>query len=109
MSGLRGAGARFAVASAFGLGFLWQVLGGVSNLLALLGFAAAQGRQLNSTILGILLVGLVIPLAAFAAAVVVGRKRSAGPLALILLIALCASQALGLSQLAFFQSVVGSL
>lgn len=109
MSRVRSAGARFAVASAFGIGFLWQVLGAVSNLLALLGFAAAQGRQLNSTILGILLVGLAVPLAAFAAAVVLGRRRSAGPLALILLVALCASQALGLSQLAFFQSVVGNL
>ena len=109
MTGLRGAGARFAVAAAFGIGFLWQVLGAVSNLLVLLGFAAAQGRQLNSTILGILLVGLVVPLVAFGAAVVLGRKRAAGPLALILLVALCASQALGLSQLALFQSVVGSL
>lgn len=109
MSRLRSAGARFAVAAAFAVGFLWQVLGAVSNLLVLLGFAAAQGRQLNTTVLGILLVGLLIPLAAFAVAVVIGRRSAAGPLALILLAALCASQALGLSQLAFFQSVVGGL
>lgn len=109
MNGAQRAGRRLLVAAAFAVAFLWQVLGSVSNLLAWTGFAAVLGRQLSSFAWVILLLGLVIPVATFAAALVLGRRRSAGRLALILLAALCASQALGLSQLAFFQAGIGAL
>lgn len=109
MSPARGAVARFAVAAVFAAAFLWQVFGAVSDLLVLLGFAAAQGRQLNATVLGLLIVGLLIPIVVFVAGLVIGRRRSAGPLALVLLVALCASRALGVSQLALFQAVLGNL
>jgi hypothetical protein len=41
--------------------------------------------------------------------VVLGRTRSPLGFALVLVLALCASEALSLSQLAFFLSVVGAL
>lgn len=100
---------RLGVAGAFALGFLWQVYGAVSDLLVLLGFAAAQGRQLNAVVLGLLLLGLLIPVAVYVAGLVVGRRRRAGSLALVLLVALCASRALGVSQLAYLQAVLGAL
>lgn len=102
-------GARIAVALAFLLAFLWQVDGAVSNLLVWLGFAGSLGRQLTATAWIVLLIGIAIPVVAYAAAVVLGRRRRAGVLALVLLLALCVSEALSLSQLAFFLSVVGAL
>lgn len=101
--------ARLAVSLAFLVAFLWEVLGAVSNLLAWMQFATLLGRSLSLFAWAVLVVGLLIPLAAFAAAVLVGRSRSAGVLALILAVALCASEALTLSQLAFFQAGIGAL
>jgi hypothetical protein len=102
-------GPRTAVAVAFLLAFLWQLYGAVSNLLVWLGFAGTLGRQLTATAWVVLLIGIAIPVAAFAAGMVLGRRRRAAVLALVLLLALCVSQALSLSQLAFFLSVVGAL
>jgi hypothetical protein len=102
-------GARIGVAVLFLLGFLWQVYGAVSNLVVWLGFAAALGQQLSGTAWVVLIVGIAIPVVAAAAALVLGRGRRPGSFALVLLLALCASEALSLSQLAFFLSVVGSL
>lgn len=102
-------GARLAVSAAFLVAFLWQVLGAVSNLLAWTGFAALLHRQLNAFAWTVLAVGLVIPVGVFVTAVVLGRRASAGVLALILLVALCVSEALTISQLAFFQSGIDAL
>ena len=102
-------GARIGIAVAFLLAFLWQVYGAVSNLLVWLGFAGALGRQLTATAWVVLVIGIAIPVVAYVAGVVLGRRRRPGVLALVLLLALCASQALSLSQLAFFLSVVGAL
>ena len=102
-------GARIAIALAFLLAFLWQVYGAVSNLVVWLGFAGALGRQLTATAWVVLLIGIAIPVVAYVAAVVLARRRRPVALALVLLLALCASQALSLSQLAFFLSVVGAL
>lgn len=96
--------ARLAVSVAFLVAFLWEVLGAVSNLLAWTQFATLLGRSLSLFAWTVLVLGLVIPVAAFVAAVVVGRRRPAGILAVILAVALCASEALTLSQLAFFQA-----
>jgi hypothetical protein len=104
-----GLAARIAVAAAFLLAFLWQVYGAVSNLLVWLGFAGSLGRQLTATAWVVLLIGIAVPVVAYAAGLVLGRRRRAGVLALVLLLALCVSEALSLSQLAFFLSVVGAL
>jgi hypothetical protein len=100
---------RIAVAAAFALGFLWQVYGAVSNLLVWLNFAGLMGSGLSAFAWVVLLVGIVIPVAAFGAALLVGRRRTARSLALVLVLALCVSEALSLSQLAFFLSVIGAL
>jgi hypothetical protein len=102
-------GARIAVAALFLLAFLWQLYGAVSNLVVWLGFAVAMGRQLSATAWLVLLLGIVIPVVAAAVGVVLGRKRRPAVFALVLLLALAASQALSLSQLAFFLSVIGAL
>jgi hypothetical protein len=102
-------GVRIAIAVAFLLAFLWQVYGAVSNLLVWLGFAGALGRQLTATAWVVLIIGIAIPVVAYIAGVVLGRRRRPGGFALVLLLALCASEALSLSQLAFFLSVVGAL
>jgi predicted MFS family arabinose efflux permease len=81
----------------------------VSNLLAWLGFAGSLGQQLTATAWVVLLVGIAIPVGAYVAGVLLGRRRPPGVLALVLLLALCVSQALSLSQLAFFLAVVGAL
>lgn len=102
-------GPRVLVAVLFLLAFLWQVYGAVSNLIAWLGFANVLGEQLTATAWVVLLTGIAIPIAAYTAAVLLGRRRAPVGLALVMVLALCASEALSLSQLAFFLSVVGAL
>lgn len=102
-------GARIAIAAAFLLAFGWQIFGAVSNLLAWIRLAVLAGGQLTATAWVVLILGIAIPTVVYVVAVVLGRKRSPGPLALILVLALCVSEALSLAQLAFFLSVVGSL
>lgn len=100
---------RVAIAALFAVGFAWQAFGAVSSLVVWTRFAASLQQQLSAFAWAVLLIGLLIPVAAFAAALVVGRRRALGGFALVLLVALCASQALGVSQLAFFQAGTGSL
>jgi hypothetical protein len=97
------------IAVLFALAFVWQVYGAVSNLIVWIGFANVLGEQLTATAWVVLLLGIAIPVVAFAAGVVLGRKRTPLGFALVLVLALCASEALSLSQLAFFLSVVGAL
>ena len=97
------------IAALFSLAFLWQVYGAVSNLVAWLGFANVLGEQLTATAWVVLLLGIAIPVVAFVAAVLLGRRRSRVGFALVLLLAVCVSEALSLSQLAFFLSVIGAL
>ena len=99
--------ARLGVILAFLIAFLWELLGAVSNLLAWTDFAASVGRGLTSFAWVVLIVGLLIPALAFGLALVVGRRSAPGRLALVLLVALCTSEALTLSQLAFFQAGIG--
>jgi hypothetical protein len=100
---------RIVIAVLFLLAFLWQVYGAVSNLAVWLGFADVVGQQLTATAWIVLLLGVAIPVVAYAAAILLGRRRSPLGFALVLVLALCASEALSLSQLAFFLSVVGAL
>ncbi len=108
-SGERGFAPRLAVATAFLVGFLWQVLGAVSNLLAWVQFAVMARAQLSAFAWIVLIVGLLIPAVLFVAGLIAGRRSPAGVLALILLLALGASAALSVSQLAFFQAGIGAL
>jgi hypothetical protein len=100
--------ARLAVALAFLLAFLWELLGAVSNLLAWTSFATLVGRGLTAFAWVVLVIGLVIPPVAYALGLLVGRRGTPGRLALVLLVALCASEALTLSQLAFFQAGIST-
>ncbi|MCU1473067.1 hypothetical protein [Amnibacterium sp.] len=100
-------GLRLAIALAFLLLFLWELLGAVSNLLAWAGFAAVLHRQLSAFAWLVLGGGVVVPIAAFVLAVLLTRRRTSGTLALVLVVAYAASQALTLSLLAFFQVGIG--
>jgi hypothetical protein len=57
----------------------------------------------------VLLLGIAIPVVGSVVGLALGRKRRPAPFALILLLALCVSEALSLGQLAFFLSVTGTL
>lgn len=100
-------GLRLAVALAFLLAFLWELLGAVSNLLAWAGFAAVLHRELSAFAWLVLGAGVAVPVGAFLLTVALGRRRTAGTLALMLVVAYAASQALTLSLLAFFQIGIG--
>ena len=101
-------GAKLAVVLAFGLGYLWELLGAVSNLLAWLQFAALTRTQLTAFAWVVLVLGLLIPIVAFGLALLLARRRRAASTARILLVAFCASEALTLSVLAFFEAVISS-
>jgi len=110
MTGLappRRLGWRPVVALAFLLAFLWELLGALSNLFAWLGFAAIAHSGLSAFAWLVLGGGVLVPLAAYALAIVLGRRRPPGTLALILLVAFAASEALSLSLLAFFEVGIG--
>jgi hypothetical protein len=100
-------GGRLAVVLAFSLLFLWELWGAVANLIFWLSLAAGVNRTLTTFAWVVLLAGLTIPVAAFAAALVVGRGRGAASRARILLVAYCASQAVTLSVLAYFNAGIG--
>jgi hypothetical protein len=100
-------GARIAVVLAFSLLFLWELWGALSNLIFWLSLAASVNRALTTFAWLVLLAGLAIPVAAFAAALVVGRRRGAASRARILLVAYCTSQAVTLSVLAYFNAGIG--
>jgi hypothetical protein len=100
-------GGRLATVLAFSLLFLWELWGAVSNLVLWLSLAARVHGSLTTFAWVVLLAGLAIPVAAFAASLVIGRRRGAASLARILLVAYCASQAVTLSVLAFFNAGIG--
>lgn len=99
--------AGLAVTLAFSLLFLWELWGAVANLIFWLSLAAGVNRALTTFAWVVLLAGLAIPVTAFAAALVVGRGRGATSRARILLVAYCASQAVTLSVLAYFNVGIG--
>ena len=104
---LRRRGASLAVVLAFSLLFLWELWGALNNLILWLSLAASVNRSLTTFAWLVLLAGLGVPVAAFAAALVVGRGRRPGSRARILLVAYCASQAVTLSVLAYFNAGIG--
>jgi hypothetical protein len=100
-------GAALAVVLAFALLFLWELWGALNNLVFWLSLAASVNRALTTFAWLVLLAGLAIPITAFAAALAVGRGRGAASRARILLVAYCASQAVTLSVLAYFNAGIG--
>ena len=100
---------RGAPIVAFLVAQVWQVLGAVSDLLLWLGLAATTHGRLSGTAWSLLLLGLAIPVAASVLGLLAARRRGSAAAALILLAALGASRALGVTQLAFFLQLVGSL
>ena len=99
--------AGLTVVLAFSLLFLWELWGAVANLIFWLSLAAGVNRALTTFAWVVLLAGLAIPVAAFTAALVVGRRRGPASRARILLVAYCASQAVTLSVLAYFNAGIG--
>jgi uncharacterized RDD family membrane protein YckC len=99
--------ASLAVALAFLLAFLWELLGAVSNLLAWLGFAAVVHSSLSAFAWVVLAAGIAVPVLTYGATAWLGRRQTPGRLALMLLVAFCASQALTLTVLAVFQRGIG--
>ena len=91
----------------FALLFAWQLLGAVTNLLFWLGLAAAAEQSLSAFAWLVLVGGIAVPVVAFLFALAFGRRRPPGTLALLLLLAFCAAQALGLTLLAAFLDAAG--
>jgi hypothetical protein len=88
--------------------FGWELLGAISNLLAWLGLAERSSATLTSFALAVLVVGIVIPVAAYALAVLILRRKRAGISAIGLAMSYCASQALTLSLIGLFYSGIGT-
>lgn len=86
--------------------FGWQLKDAVINLIALQGLAATSGRSLTAFVWIVLLLGFVIPVAAFVLAVAVTRRRAPLVTAAALFAAFCAAEALSLSVLSLFQSAL---
>lgn len=91
-----------------GLLLAWDVWEAIGNLVGLRANAAYLGTELNPTGWVVLLLGLVLPVLCFVAALVLGRGRSLPVRIALLVAALCLSAALSLDlQLVLgFESLV---
>ncbi|HYI32785.1 MAG TPA: hypothetical protein VEX88_04915 [Glaciibacter sp.] len=92
----------FVVASLFGLFFAYDLWEAVGNLVGLSATAANLGTTLSAFGWTVLVVGLLLPAAIFAAAVWLGRRRNVGVQALLLLAGLCLSAVASLNIYALF-------
>lgn len=88
------------VVAAFALLYAYDVWEAIANLVALPGFYDAYGLGAASIPWWLLWVGVLIPIAAFAIAVVAGRGRSIFAKALILIVGLAVSAGLSITVLA---------
>ncbi|PPH13953.1 hypothetical protein C5C36_06670 [Rathayibacter sp. AY1G1] len=88
--------ASVLVAVVFALFFAWDVWEAVGNLIGLRSYAASLGTDLNPTGWAVLLLGLVLPVACFVVAVLLGRRRGLPARVGLLAAALCLSAALSL-------------
>ena len=100
--------ASVAIAVLLGLLFAWDVWEAIGNLVGLRTYAATLGTDLNATGWTVLVLGLVLPVVCFAAALVLGRRRGLLARAGLLVAGLCLSAALSLDvQLVLgFESLV---
>jgi len=94
------------IAIFFGLFYAYSAWYGLGNLLGLNDAAAALDTSLSGFGWGLLLAGVLVPIAVFGLAFWLGRRREAGPQALLLLAGLALVSAL---QLDIFVFGLGSL
>ena len=85
----------------FGLFYAYSAWAGLGNLLGLNNAAQLLDTSLNGFGWGLLLTGVLGPVIVFGLAFWLGRRREAGPQALILLAGLCLVSALSLDIFVF--------
>ncbi|QHC66213.1 hypothetical protein GSU68_06190 [Rathayibacter sp. VKM Ac-2759] len=88
--------ASVLIALGFALLFAWDVWEAIGNLVGLRTYAASLGTDLNPTGWTVLVLGLVLPVVCFVAAVLLGRRRGVLARTGLLVAALCLSAALSL-------------
>jgi hypothetical protein len=89
------------IAILFGLFYAYSAWSGLGNLIGLNNAAQALDTTLNGFGWGLLLTGVLAPLVVFGLAFWLGRKREAGPQALLLLAGLCLVSAISLNIFVF--------
>jgi hypothetical protein len=89
------------IAILFGLFYAYSAWSGLGNLIGLNTAAAALDTSLSGFGWGLLLTGVLAPLVVFGIAFWLGRRREAGPQALMLLAGLCLISALSLDIFVF--------
>ncbi|MBG6056253.1 putative membrane protein [Salinibacterium sp. CAN_S4] len=85
-----------ALAVVFGLFFAWDTWEAVSNLVALPGFYDYAGFGSENVPWWLLIIGVAIPVVVFAAALLLGRGRPLLVKAILLVVGLAVTSALGL-------------
>jgi hypothetical protein len=90
-----------SIAILFGLFYAYSAWSGLGNLIGLNSAAQDLGTTLNGFGWGVLLTGVLAPIVVFGLAFWLGRRREAGPQALILLAGLCLVSALSLDIFVF--------
>jgi hypothetical protein len=89
------------IAIFFGLFYAYSAWSGLGNLIGLNAAAAGLDTTLNGFGWGLLLTGVLAPVLVFGIAFWLGRRREAGPQALLLLAGLCLVSALSLDIFVF--------
>jgi hypothetical protein len=89
------------IAILFGLFYAYSAWSGLGNLIGLNDTAQGLDTTLSGFGWGLLLTGVLAPLLVFAVAFWLGRRREAGPQALLLLAGLCLVSALSLDIFVF--------
>jgi hypothetical protein len=92
----------FVVAAVFGLFYAYDLWEAVGNLVGLSATAESLGTTLSTFGWAVLIAGLLLPAFIFAAAVWLGRRRTLGVQALLLLAGLCLSAVVSLNIFALF-------
>ena len=90
-----------SIAIVFGLFYAYTAWAGLGNLVGLNNTAQSLDTSLSGFGWGLLLAGVILPIAVFAVAFWLGRRREAGPQALILLAGLCLVSAFSLDIFVF--------
>lgn len=88
---------KVVIAVVFGLLHLWALFQGVSNLIALPGFYAQSGLAAY-TPWWLLVLGVLLPVATFVAAVLIGRRRMLSHRVALLVVSLATANAFVLSS-----------
>jgi hypothetical protein len=88
---------KIVIAVVFGLLHLWALFQGVSNLIALPGFYAQSGLAAY-TPWWLLVLGVLVPVATFVAAVLLGRRRMLSHRVALLVVSLATANAFVLSS-----------